>query len=87
MPVEHDTRVRRQRVPARQGLTDCGLARPVEHHSQGAVLAVLEHEHDRTKEVRVLQRGRRDEQTPADRFAHPPMMARPEIRVDPRWLT
>ena len=69
---EHDTRIRGQRIPARQGLTDCGLARPVEHHSQGAVLAVLEHEHDRTKEVRVVQRGRRDEADARGQIRSPP---------------
>ena len=74
---EHDPGVRRQPVPIRQRLADSGLARPVEDHTQGAVLAVLEDEHDRAEEVRVVQRGRGDEQTSAGRIAHPPMMARP----------
>ena len=71
---EHDAGVRRQPVPIRQRLADGGLARPVEDHAQGAVLAVLEDEHDRAEEVRVVQRGRGDEQTSSGRIAHPPIM-------------
>ena len=62
--------------PLGQHVVELGVARPVEHDAERALVAVLEHEHDGAVEVRVDEGRRRDQQAAAQRCIRHEVIAR-----------
>ena len=62
-------------LPRGQQLGQLGVERAVEDHTHRALFALLADQHDAAVEVRVEQRGRGDEQTAGQWFAHAAIIA------------
>ena len=63
-----------QLLQLRRAVADRRLRRPVEHEAHRALVCVLGDEHDRAREVRILERRRCQQQLPLERV-HAPILA------------
>jgi len=76
-PGEHDGGFDGEWAPLRGDVLEGGRTGPVEHHPEGAVVVVFEHQDHGPVEVRIDERWGRDEQSSPERsgrLVHAPIV-------------